>query len=181
MRVLVGTAHPLETPQLLVGIVFVMVLVLFFLLLFFRCFALVSSTLRRLLPLAFLPLAILGAQLLRGTMTPNVCHSLLLLLSRKLFSCLYPLLFLLLLFEPFCCSFKLLFVHNEEMAGSAFREVWLSQDVLNTRDWRHLTFVVNILKLVHLIRLIYNPIAFFKVNHLVVLIVFTLLLMLAHC
>ena len=64
MRVLVGTAHPLEAPKLLVGVVFVMVLVLFFLLLFFRSFALVSPTLRRLLPLALLTLAILGAQLL---------------------------------------------------------------------------------------------------------------------
>ena len=64
MRVLVGTAHPLETPQLLIGVVFVMVLVLFFFLFFLRSFALVTSTLRRLLPLSLLPLAILGAQLL---------------------------------------------------------------------------------------------------------------------
>ena len=64
MRILVGTTHPFETPQLLIGVVFVMVLVLFFLLLFFGGFALVSPTLRRLLPLAFLPLAILSAQLL---------------------------------------------------------------------------------------------------------------------
>ena len=64
MRVLVGTAHPLETPQLLVGVVFVVVLVLFFFLFFLRGFALVATALGRLLPLALLPLAILGAQLL---------------------------------------------------------------------------------------------------------------------
>ena len=114
-------------------------------------------------------------------MASNVCDSLLLLLSCELFSGLYSLCFLLLLFESLGRSLEFLFVNNEEVTRSALRKVWLSQYVLNARNRRHLTFVVNILKLVHLIRLIYNPVAFFKVDHLVVRIVFTFFLMLhAH-
>ena len=115
-------------------------------------------------------------------MAPNVCHSLLLLLSGKLFSGLDFLLFLLLLFEALGCSLKFLFVDNEEVTRSALREVWLRQYVLNACNRCHFTLIIDILQLIHLIRLIYDPVTFFKVDHFVVLTVFAFSLRFhSHC
>ena len=105
-------------------------------------------------------------------MAPNVCHSLLLLLSRELFSGLNSLLFLLLLLEALSCSLEFLFVDNEEVARSALREVWLCQYVLNACNRCYFTLIIDILQLVHLIGLIYDSVTFFKVDHFVVLTVF---------
>lgn len=57
------------------------------------------------------------------------------------------------------------------MAGTAFGKVGLREDVLDPGDGTYFSLVVDVLKLVHLVGLINNSIAFFKVNQLVFLAV----------
>ena len=119
--VLVGTAHPLQTPQLLVSVDLVIVLVLLILLLLlfglgFLGGRVVPPAFRRLLPFFLFALqGTLGAELLGGSMTADVGDSLQLLLLGQLFS----LGFLLLLFEALGGGLELLLVDDEEVAGAA--------------------------------------------------------------
>lgn len=53
------------------------------------------------------------------------------------------------------------------MARSPFREVWLSQDVLDAGDRADLSLVIDILQLMHVIRLVNYPIALLKMDQLI--------------
>ena len=57
------------------------------------------------------------------------------------------------------------------MAGATLGKVGLRKDVLHTSDGTYLSLIVDVFELVHLVGLINNPIAFFKVNQLVFLAV----------
>ena len=54
------------------------------------------------------------------------------------------------------------------MAGASFREVRLRQYVLNSSDRADLTFVIDVLQLVHLVWLIDYAVTLFKVDQLVI-------------
>ena len=105
-------------------------------------------------------------------MTANILHRLQLFLSSDLLrgQLGWSLLFRLQL-EALGRRLELRLVHDEEVAGSALGEVWLREDVLNPGDRAYLSLVIDVLELVHLIGLINNPIALFKVNQLVFLAV----------
>ena len=60
-------------------------------------------------------------------------------------------------------------VHNEEVAGSTLGKVRLSQNVLHARDGRNFALVIDVLQLVHLIRLINDPVSLLEVDKLVFL------------
>lgn len=133
----------------------------------------ISAPLGRLLALhgPFLPFppgpsgCVMSANLLGGPMTPDVRHGLHFALLGQLFS----LLFFLFQFEALGRRFKLLFVHYEKVAGTALGKIWLGQNVLDARDRRHFTFVIDILELVHLVRLVNDPITLLKVDQFVLL------------
>ena len=57
------------------------------------------------------------------------------------------------------------------MAGATLGKVGLSEDVLNPGNWTYFSPIVDVFQLVHLVGLINNPIALFKVNQLVFLAV----------
>ena len=97
-------------------------------------------------------------------MAANICHSLYFALFLEFFS----LLLLGFLSKTFGCSFKFVLVDYEEVARTSFREIWLRQNVLNTRDRTDFTLVVDILQLVHIVWLINDPIALLEMNQLIV-------------
>ena len=181
MRVPVGSTHPFETLEFLivVSLIVVLVFVVLLLLLFrLRCILAsatsLSATFGGLFSFhgSFLTLApsasigcIMSTNLLRSPMTPNVRNS----LHFALFCQLFCLLFLLLQFEAFRRRFELLLVHHEEVTWSALRKVRLGQNVLNPRDWRNFALVINILQLVHLVRLVDDSITLLKVDQFVLL------------
>ena len=180
MWVSVGTPHPLETFELLIVVRLVVILVLIVLLLFlFRLRSVLSSPVAfsapfgRLLALhgsffAFTPGpsgCIMGANLLGSPVTPDVRHGLHFALLGELFR----LLFFLLQFEALGCRFEFLLVHYEKVAGTALGKVWLGKNVLDTRDRRHFTFVIDIFELVHLVRFVNDPITLLKVDQFVLL------------
>ena len=175
--ILVRASHPLKTSQLLVGVDFIVVLVTLILLLFFLLSAFLGScafsaraTLRRLLTLLHFLVAlgcacVLLAQLLRSTVAANVRHRLQLLLLGEFLG----LLLFLLELEAFGGSLKLGFVDDEEVARASLRKVWLSEDVLHAGDGADLALFVDVLELVHLVWLVYDPVAFLEVHQLVCL------------
>lgn len=57
------------------------------------------------------------------------------------------------------------------MAGTALGKVGLCEDILDPGDRTYLSLIVDVFELVHLVGLINNPIALFKVNQLVFLAV----------
>ena len=70
------------------------------------------------------------------------------------------------LFEP-SGSLKFRLIHYKEMTGSAFGEIGLSQDVLDSCDWVDFPLVVDVLKLVQFIWFIDDPVSSLKVDELV--------------
>ena len=104
-------------------------------------------------------------------MAANIGHSLYFALFLELFS----LLLLSFLGEAFCCSFKFMLVHDEKVARSTLREIWLRQDVLHSRDWTDFTLIVDVLELVHIVRLVYDPVSLLEMNQFVIRIPWCLL------
>ena len=104
-------------------------------------------------------------------MAANIGHSLYFALFLELFS----LLLLGFLGEAFGCSFKFVLVDNEKVARSTLREIWLRQDVLHSRDWTDFTLIVNVLQLVHIVRLVDDPVSLLEMNQFVVRIPWCLL------
>ena len=98
-------------------------------------------------------------------MAANIGHSLYFSLFLEFFS----LLLLGFLGKAFGCSFKFMLVYNEKVARSTLREIWLRQDVLHSRDWTDFTLIVDVLELVHFVRLVDDPVAFLEVHQLVCL------------
>lgn len=97
-------------------------------------------------------------------MAPNICNC----LHLALFCLLLCLrLLVLLLFKALCCGLELLFVDHEEVARPTLGKVRLCQDVLDTSDWAHITLFVNVFQLVHLIRLVNDPVPLFEMYELV--------------
>ena len=74
-------------------------------------------------------------------MAPYVRHG----LHFALFCQFFGLLLLLLQFEAFSSRFEFLLVHYEEVTWSAFREVRLRQDVLDSCNRRYFTLVIDVL------------------------------------
>ena len=97
-------------------------------------------------------------------MAANIGHSLYFALFLEFFS----LLLLGFLGKAFGCSFKFVLVHNEKVARSTLREIWLRQDVLHSRDWTDFTLIVDVLELVHVIWLIDDPVSLLEMNQFVV-------------
>ena len=98
-------------------------------------------------------------------MTANVGHGLELLLLGELLG----LRLLLLHFEALRRRLELLLVHHEEVAGAPLREVGLCEDVLHSRNRTDLALIVDVLELVHLVRLVNDPIALLEVDQFVIL------------
>jgi len=175
IRILVHTAHPLETAEFLVGVDLVVVFVFVVFLIFFFLLAVLGSSalstrapLSRLFTLLHLFAAlgracVLLAKFLGGAMAANVRHSLHFLLLGELFSFL---LFLLQL-ETFRCCLELGLVDNEKVTGAPLTEIRLRQDVLHTSDGTNFTFLIDVFQLVHFIRLINDPITLLEVDQLV--------------
>lgn len=80
---------------------------------------------------------------------------------------LFCLLFFLLVAEAFGGCLKLLLVDHEEVAGAPLREIWLRQNVLHARDRAHFPLLIDVLQLVHVVRLVYYAVAFFEMDQLV--------------
>ena len=169
VRVLVGTPHPFETAQLLVGVDLVVVLIFFFLLfLLFGFFYFVSSAfpgpfsrrfaLRLLAP--FCSRLRRPNLFLRRSVTSNVRYG----LKFFLFSQFFSLLLLLLHFETFSRRLKLLFVHHEEVARPTFGKVWLCQNILHSCDWTDFSLFIDVLQLMHLVWFVDDSIPFFEVD-----------------
>ena len=160
MRVTIRATHPLKTLKFLIVVRLVVILVLIVLLLLLLRFirAVLSSPIVGLSPSAlcrlfalnsasFLALAagarcrVMRSNLLRGSMAPNVCHS----LHFALLSQFFGLLLLLLQFEAFGRRFEFLLVHHEEVTWSTLGEVRLRQDVLDSSNRRYFTLVIDVL------------------------------------
>ena len=69
--------------------------------------------------------------------------------------------------KTFGSRLKLGLIHYEEVAWSSFRKVWLSEDILDTSDGTNFTFLIDVLELVHLVRLVNDTVTFLKVHQLV--------------
>ena len=74
---------------------------------------------------------------------------------------------LLLELKTFGGSLELGLIHYKEVTRSSLRKVWLSEDVLDTSDGTNFTFLIDILELVHLVRLVDDTVTFLKVHQLV--------------
>ena len=104
-------------------------------------------------------------------MAANIGHGLYFALLLKFFS----LLLLGFLGEAFGCSFKFVLVHDEKVARSTLREIWLRQDVLHSRDWTDFTLIIDVLELVHIVRLVDDPVSLLEMNQFVIRIPWCLL------
>ena len=62
-----------------------------------------------------------------------------------------------------------MFIDDKEVTGAPLRKVRLSQNVLHSSDRRDISLVVDVLQLMHFIRLIDNPVSFFKVDKFILL------------